>query len=114
MRKICSCYLYECTVCLAISELKYFCITGDHFIKLGNTWCHKQYGDYSSIVEAQASCLADDNCQGVYNSLCDGNSFKLCPMDTSYQLSNFDYNSCVYQKNQGSSVIIIIITFTKC
>ena len=87
-----------------------FYITDEAFIKLQYTYCNEHGGDFSSIDEAKASCLDDDNCQAVYDLYCEGSSFELCTMDTYYA---FDPNTCVYQKYQGNSVPLIYITLIK-
>lgn len=74
---------------------------GSEYTKKASKHCSQDgYGSFSTFKGAESNCNADSNCQGVYDTNCDGlGPHYLCPLNAKLDSSN---NSCVYTKTQGN------------
>ena len=59
-------------------------------------------GDYSQLDTAQASCMGDDTCFGVYDLCGDGKTFQLC--NAAMSIAQSGCGSILYQR-KGKSFI---------
>ena len=60
------------------------------------------YGDYSQLYTAQAACMGDDACFGVYDLCGDGKTFQLC--NAAMSIAQSGCGSILYQR-KGKSFI---------
>ena len=70
-----------------------------------NTFCSDGDGSYGSLTEAKMACSVDSGCSGVYDKLCDGHEFYLCPggdIPAADVYKNWGLGSCTYRKGNLS------------
>lgn len=70
------------------------------FVEYKNKSCYEgTYGTrYDEIEVAQAACLIDSNCQGVWDLQCRGNYYFLCSVAATYEYSE---SNCGFEKIEG-------------
>ena len=70
--------------------------------RMVHTMCipaYNLYGEYRSLEDAKDACNEQSDCFAVYDYLCDGKDFSLCPTGEKERKSKFA--SCIYKKGYG-------------
>ena len=75
---------------------------GVSFTQKNKTSCAKsKYKTFSSLNEAIIDCSKSIECSGVYDAMCDGGHWFLCPYGSTYVSTSG--NSCTYMKEGNVS-----------
>ena len=81
-----------------VSNLNILITVEDSFYIKNNTMCrykkHIYKKKYTTLKEARAACLNDENCVYFYDTFCKGKKFKLCTQGAKFRTSK--KGSCMH------------------